>query len=88
MYSIIGNPARCDTFVEPRNTTEQIKVFSERLTIIFVESHTLARMWKLGLVRRQSLYQLITWWSGTMRGGPPRILVCSGPRGIKSCELV
>ena len=33
MYSIIENPARCDPFAEPRNTTEQFKVFSEFLTI-------------------------------------------------------
>ena len=40
-------PARCDPFTEPRNTMEQIKVCSERLTIVFVGSLSLARMWKL-----------------------------------------
>ena len=29
MYSIIENSARCDPFAEPRNSTEQFKVFSE-----------------------------------------------------------
>ena len=33
MYSIIENPARCDLFMEPRNTTEQVKVYSECLMI-------------------------------------------------------
>ena len=35
MYSIIETPARYDPFTEPRNTTEQIKVYSECLTIFF-----------------------------------------------------
>ena len=63
MYSIIKNPALCDPFTEPRNTTEQFKVFSERLTIVFVGSHTLARMWKLRSAAR--LYQLVRWCVGS-----------------------
>ena len=49
MYSIIKTPDLCDPFTKPRNTTEQFKIFSERLTIVFVGSHNiLARMWKPG----------------------------------------
>ena len=43
MCSIIKNPARCDPFTAPRNTMEQIKVFSECLAIVFVESNTCDR---------------------------------------------
>ena len=41
------NPVRRDPFLDPPNTTEQTKVSSEHLMVVFVGSHTLARMWKL-----------------------------------------
>ena len=44
---LLKPPARCDPFAEPRNTTEQSKVSSERFTIFFMGSHTLACVWKL-----------------------------------------
>ena len=66
MYSIIENLARCDPFTDPRNTTEQIKVCSERLTIVSVGSHTLARMWKLrsAIDLYQPVTRCIVFWSG------------------------
>ena len=48
VFDYIKTPARCDPFMEPRNTTEHIEVCSERLTIVFVGLDALARMWKLG----------------------------------------
>ena len=71
MYSIIKTPALYEPFTEPRNTTEQFKIFSERLTIVFVGSHTLARIWKLRSAAR--LYQPVTLYRAL---GP----ICGGKR--------
>ena len=59
MYSIIEIPDCCDPFAEPRNTTEQIKVLSERLTFVitYIDSYVEATL----LTVRRGLYQLVTW---------------------------
>ena len=55
MYLIIENPARCDPFTEPRNTTEQIKVFGKILKIVCVGSTYMEATLCC------HLYQIITW---------------------------